>query len=160
MKVGRILFFIFVVSILGIIVYFTYPIKINNMLHNKQSIEKIRAIHISNRESLQYLISKDSGMKNDEFISILNTVSYNREIKKFKGAAGNVIMMDIVYKDKNGDSNIYFVYLHETGIITIDNKEYKIYGDSKILINKLYDWIKSHGTLIPFEEEIDLTGNS
>jgi len=159
LKVGRILLFILVVSILGIIIYFTYPIKINTILHNKQSMEKVHVIHISNRETLRYLISKDSGVDFDELIGMLNTVSYNREIKKFKGAAGNVIMMDIVSKDKNGDSNIYFVYLHETGIMIVDNKEYKINGDSEALVNKIYDWIKIHGTLIPLEEKIDLMEN-
>lgn len=160
MKGGRILFFIFGVSILGIIMYFTYPVKINIMLHNKQSMEKVHVTYISNRESLRYLISSDSGVNFDELISMLNSVSYNREIKKFKGAAGNVIMMDIVYKDKNGDSNIYFVYLHEAGIMIVDNREYKIYGDSEVLVDELYDWIRSNGTLIPFEEKIDLMENS
>jgi hypothetical protein len=142
-KVSRILIIIFVLSILGLILYFTYPLKIQNILQRTDNIEKIQVIYVSNGNSTVYLLTKDQGINFDEVIQILGTVTYTRKLNTFRGGTGDAIIMTIVYREKDGISNNYSVNIRELGIIISHEKEYRMNGNSKELINKLVDWIKS-----------------
>ncbi|MGG4108391.1 hypothetical protein AAXB25_31325 [Paenibacillus lautus] len=142
-KVSRILIIIFVLSILGLILYFTYPLKIQIVLQHTDNIERIHVIYISNGNSTEYLLSKDQGINFDEVIQILGAITYTRKFNTFRGGFGDVIIMTVVYREKDGVSNNYSVDIRELGIITSHEKEYRMNGDSKEIINKLVDWITS-----------------
>jgi adenine-specific DNA methylase len=143
-KVSRILIITFVLSILGLILYFTYPIKIQNVLQHTDNIERIHVIYISNGNSSEFLVTKDQGINFDEVIKILGAITYTRKINTFRGGFGDVIIMAVVYREKDGVSNNYSVDIRELGIIISHEKEYRMNGDSKEIINKLVDWITSH----------------
>jgi len=142
-NVSRILIIIFVLSILGLILYFSYPLKIQNVLQHTDNIEKIHITYISNGNITNYLLTKDQGINIDEVIQILGTSTYTRKLNTFRGGTGDAIIMTVVYREKDGVSNNYVVDIRELGIIISHEKEYRINGNSKDLINQLVDWIKS-----------------
>lgn len=68
-KPPRILIIVLVLlSVLGLILYFTYPLKIQNVLQQTENIERIHVTYISNGESTNYLLSKDQGIDFNELI--------------------------------------------------------------------------------------------
>ena len=143
MKTSWIVIIIVVLSILGLILYFNYPVTVQNVLKHTDNIEKIHVIYISNGTSTEYLLTKDQGRNFDDVIQILGTVTYTKKLHTFRGGTGDAILMTIVYGDKNGESKNYDVDIRELGIIISHDKEYRIHGNSKELIDKLVRWINS-----------------
>lgn len=148
MRYSRYIMILITFSIIGIIVFYTYPLKINNIMPLSRNIEimNIDNIYLSDGKSTIYEISNNKVNIND-FINHLDSVSYHRRISDFQGGVGRVIMTDILYKDESGNQNMLSVYIHEVGTIKIEDTEYKIYGNTSKLIDNLFDWISSNGTL-------------
>jgi len=142
-KASLIVFIIVILSVLGIL-YFTYPVKIQNVLKHTDDIERIHVNYYSNGNSSEYLLTKYQGIDFSEAIQIFNSVTYTRKLNTFRGGTGDAFFMTIVYREKDGEINSYFVDIRELGILISDKKEYRIHGKSNELISMLVDWIKSH----------------
>ena len=138
---------IVVITVLGLILYFTESLKIQDVLQHTDNIETIGVSYFSNGKTSAYMLTQDQGMNFDEMIQILGSVTYTRKLNTFRGGTGDVLMLTIIYKDKNGVSNNYLVDIRELGIIIRENKEYRVNGNSKELINRVVDWIKKEGKL-------------
>lgn len=140
---SRILIIIFVLSILlGLIFYFTYPLKIRNILPHTENIETISFITITGSNVTDYVLTIEQGAPFDEVIRILDTATYTRKLNTFRGGTGDVIMMIVVYRKEDGEISNYSVDIRELGIMIADEKEYKVKGNTKELIHDLMDWIK------------------
>ncbi|KOP67221.1 hypothetical protein AMS62_19675 [Bacillus sp. FJAT-18019] len=146
-KLPRILIIVLVLlSVLGLSLYFTYPLKIQNVLQQTENIEGIHVTYISNSKFTNYLLSKDQGIHFNELIQLMDEITYTRKLNTFQGGSGDVIFMTVFYRGDDGESNNYFVDIRELGIIICHKKEYKMDGDSTELINKLVNWIMSNGS--------------
>lgn len=142
-SVSRIFIMFLVLSIIiGLIFYFTYPLKIKNILPHSENIETISVIHI-NGNSTHYVLTKEQVADFNELIGILDTVTYTRKLNTFRGGTGDVIMMFVAYRKEDGEFSNYSVDIRELGIMIVDEKEYKVKGNSKELIHQLMDWILS-----------------
>ncbi|WP_162162976.1 hypothetical protein [Gorillibacterium massiliense] len=95
---------------------------------------------IQNFSDINHCIRFDSSRFNP---LLLGTVTYTRRWNTFRGGTGDVIIMTVVYRDKDGTSINYSVDIRELGIIISHEKEYRVNGNSKELIIKLVDWIKN-----------------
>ena len=159
LKTKRILFLLILTTVLVLLYYFVFPTKVFSVISDTANINRVHATYASNDQFITYLVDEVNKEELDELISILDSVSYNRGVRKFKGASGKVIMLNLVTKERE-DGNIDFIYIHETGSIIVNNKEYRIYGDAMELVEGLYNWIKEYGRLISGGEEINLLGYS
>lgn len=65
-----------------------------------------------------------------------------RGLRPFYDGTGDVLLMTIVYRDKNGDLKNYDVDVRELGIIKSHDQQYRIHGNTKELMKKLVDWIR------------------
>ncbi|WP_274364116.1 hypothetical protein [Paenibacillus thermotolerans] len=138
--------------VLGLIWYFAYPIKIQSVMKDTTKVEKIAFHIISQGETQHYSIQFNQFNEKtniSELINLLDTVSYHRQLRTYKGSTGRKIMMFIFYRNKEGALTNYSFDINESGIIISDNKQYQMNGDTERVFNDVYSWIKKEGEYIP-----------
>lgn len=109
--------------------------------------EKIDFIIV--RSSEHYSIQFDDHTDINGLIEILNSTTYRRELKSYKGSTDEIILMIIVYRDKDGGLNNYSIDINESGKVISNYMQYQMYGDARSIFNNLYEWIETNGTYIP-----------
>lgn len=149
-KNSRLLVFTLVaLIILGLIWYFAYPLKIQMLMRHTDKIEKIDFFVHSHGEVDHYSIQFDERTKINEMISVLDSVSYSRELIRYKGSTDKIIMMFMIYRNRDGTGNNYSFDINESGVIISNNKQYQMNGDTRKVFNNLYEWINNEGVFIP-----------
>lgn len=115
-------------------------------------IEKIDFLLISHGEIHPYSMQFNKKTNISEMIKLLDSVTYNREIKTYKGSSDRVISMIISYRNREGALANYIFQINESGIIISNNKQYQMNGDTGKVFNNLYEWIKNEGVYIPSQK--------
>ncbi|QYR20214.1 hypothetical protein KZ483_20575 [Paenibacillus sp. sptzw28] len=151
MKKLRLLIFIMVAFVLlGLIWYFAYPLKIQNVMRHTNQVEKIDFIINSQGEIHHYSMHFNEKTNISEMINLLDSVSYSRELKTYQGSTDRLILMIIFYRNREGALTNYSFDISESGIIISENKQYQMNGDTGKVFNKLYEWIKNRGLYSDF----------
>ncbi|WP_219834275.1 hypothetical protein [Paenibacillus sp. R14(2021)] len=147
-KLGLLICFITVFIVLGLIWYFASPLKIQHVMRHTNNIEKIDFTISSQGEMHQYSMQFHEESKISEMLNFLDSETYNRELKTYKGSTDEVIFMIIFYRNRDGALDNYSFDMNESGVIISDKKQYQMRGDTKKVFNSLYEWIKTEGLSI------------
>lgn len=147
LKKLRLRHLVYLVSIIIIclVVYFSYPIRIQQIISDPNKVEKIYITYHSQGETERYLIQIDQQSQISEMINIFDSVTYTREINTYKGTTSRIIMMDIF----NRDLSNYSLSITEDGEIITNNMLYQTRRDSELIFKKLIEWIKYNGISQP-----------
>lgn len=123
MKKLRLRHLVILISILLIcvVVYFTSPIRIQQIISSADHVEKIYFTYQTQGETKRYLIQSDKQNEISEMIDILDSITYSREINTYQGTTSSIVMMDIF----NRDSSNYSLSITEDGKIITDHKLYR-----------------------------------
>jgi hypothetical protein len=150
MKKVRLLVFSVAVLLIGIglVWYYVYPIKIQEVMRHTNKIEKMDFVSISEGESNHYSIAFHEQDNTNELIDILDAVTYSRELNHYKGSTDRVIMMIIFYRNRDGEISNYSFDINESGIIISHHKQYQMNGDTRRVFDRLSGWIENKGTYI------------
>lgn len=135
--------------IMGCAVYYTFPLRSHRVVHDLDRVENIHVVYENGAKISRYILTKEKGADFKKLTAILQTTTYNREIRKFKGGTGGALMLDIFYRDRDGKLVDQFVDIRELGIIIRDDHEFKINGDAQILFQRILAWIQQEGSFIP-----------
>ncbi|MBP3963816.1 hypothetical protein [Paenibacillus lignilyticus] len=150
MKLSRLLLILILVLTLGVITYFTYPLKIQNILPISDNIQNIHVTYITNGQFFEYNFNNKQEIIDNkkQLVKILDSTFFRRRVNSFKGGVADVIMIVIIYKDKEGNNRSYFIDYRQSGAFMVDKKDYQIYGKTKLTFDKLVEWFKKEGTLL------------
>ncbi len=117
-------------------------------MRHTNNIEKIDFTISSQGEMHQYSMQFHEESKISEMLNFLDSETYNRELKTYKGSTDEVIFMIIFYRNRDGALDNYSFDMNESGVIISDKKQYQMRGDTKKVFNSLYEWIKTEGLSI------------
>lgn len=150
MKKLRLRHLVILISIILIcvVVYFSSPIRIQQIISSTDHVEKIYFTYQDQGKTERYLIQFDEQNEIAEMIDILDTITYSREINTYQGTTSSIVMMGIF----NRDSSNYSLSITEDGKIITDHKLYQSKGDYEAIFKRLIEWIMNNGTSQPINQ--------
>ncbi|WP_339294528.1 hypothetical protein MKY82_23935 [Paenibacillus sp. FSL W7-1279] len=150
MRKLRLRHFVILISIILIcvVVYFSSPIRIQQIISSTDHVEKIYFTYHAQGETKRYLIQFDEQNEIAEMIDILDTITYSREINTYQGTTSSIVMMDIF----NRDSSNYSLSITGDGKIITDHKLYQSKRDYEAIFKRLIEWIMNNGTSQPINQ--------
>lgn len=123
-------------------------------MRHTNKIEKIDFMISAQGETHHYSMQLNEKTNISEIINLLDSVTYNRELKTYKGSTDRVIFMIIFYRNREGALANYSFDINESGIIISDNKQYQMKGETGKVFDNLYGWIKNEGLYSPTSQSI------
>lgn len=150
MKKLRLRHLVILISILlmCVVVYFSSPIRIQQIISSTDHVEKIYVTYHAQGETKRYLIRFDKQNGIAEMMDILDSITYSREINTYQGTTSSIVMMDIF----NRDSSNYSLSITEDGKIITEHKLYQSKSDYEAIFKRLIEWIMSNGTSQPINQ--------
>jgi hypothetical protein len=138
--------------IIGLFIYFSFPVSSKELFPISENIGEIHLDFIRYNDNLMISFTDPVQFKNQaeirEILSILNAVSYNRELAYRPNISNtpNAIRLTIFYKNKEGMfTDLYGLDINDKGFLVSNMKKYKMINGKDEVFNQLYKWFEDNG---------------